>query len=47
MRAPRQLDHGHQRCPPSNPDLIGTDWTSAKVAQLRYEPASHLWSLYK
>jgi DUF3024 family protein len=35
-----------ERRPPWNPDLIGTEWTSMKVAQLRYDPSSRQWSLY-
>lgn len=35
-----------ERRPPWNPELIGTDWTSLKVAQLRFDAASGQWSLY-
>jgi hypothetical protein len=35
-----------ERRPPWNPELIGGDWTSMKVAQLRYEPSSRRWTLY-
>jgi hypothetical protein len=35
-----------ERRPPWNPELIGTEWTSMKVAQLRYGPPSERWSLY-
>jgi hypothetical protein len=35
-----------ERRPPWNPELIGTEWTSMKVAQLRYDPSSRRWSLY-
>ena len=31
--------------PPWHADL-GTDWTRQPVAQLRYDPADHYWSLY-
>jgi hypothetical protein len=30
--------------PPWHPDL--TDWSRVPVAQLRYDPTDHLWSLY-
>jgi Protein of unknown function (DUF3024) len=30
--------------PPWHPNL--TDWSKVSVAQLRYDPASHLWTLY-
>ena len=32
--------------PPWNPALVGTEWTSMKVAQLRFDPSSERWSLY-
>ena len=35
-----------ERRPPWNPELIGPDWTSMKVAQLRYDASLGLWSLY-
>lgn len=35
-----------ERRAPWNPDLIGSDWTSLKVAQLRFDPSSGRWSLY-
>jgi len=35
-----------ERRPPWNPELMGTDWTAIKVAQLRYDPSSRQWSLY-
>jgi hypothetical protein len=35
-----------ERRPPWNPELIGPDWTSTKVAQLRMDPSSGRWSLY-
>lgn len=31
--------------PPWNPELIG-EWTSMKVAQLRYDTSSKRWSLF-
>jgi hypothetical protein len=34
-----------ERRPPWSED-IGTEWTSLKIAQLRYESAAALWSLY-
>src|SRR5438477_2799092 len=35
-----------ERRAPWNPELIGTEWTSLKVAQLRFDPSSRRWSLY-
>lgn len=35
-----------ERRPPWNPELMGTEWTSMKVAQLRYGPSSESWTLY-
>lgn len=35
-----------ERRPPWNPDLIGPEWTSVNVAQLRFEPSEGTWSLY-
>ena len=35
-----------ERRPPWNPELIGTGWTSMKVAQLRYDSSSKRWTLY-
>jgi Protein of unknown function (DUF3024) len=35
-----------ERRPPWNPELIGTEWTSMKVAQLRYDASSTSWTLY-
>jgi hypothetical protein len=35
-----------ERRPPWNPALAGTEWTSMKVAQLRYDPLSESWTLY-
>ena len=35
-----------ERRPPWKPELVGNDWTSMKVAQLRYDPSSKRWSLY-
>jgi hypothetical protein len=34
-----------ERRPPWHPGL-GPDWTSMKIAQLRYDPDSATWSLY-
>lgn len=31
--------------PPWNPDF-GSDWTRQPVAQLRFDPADHRWTLY-
>jgi Protein of unknown function (DUF3024) len=35
-----------ERRAPWNPELIGTEWTSLKVAQLRFDPSSGQWSMY-
>ena len=35
-----------ERRPPWKPELVGTDWSSLKVAQLRYEPTTAHWSLF-
>ncbi len=35
-----------ERRPPWNPELMGTEWTRMKLAQLRYDPSSGRWSLY-
>lgn len=35
-----------ERRPPWNPELIGHEWSTMKVAQLRHDPASKQWSLY-
>lgn len=35
-----------ERRAPWNPELIGPDWTSMKIAQLRYEQSSKQWTLY-
>lgn len=35
-----------ERRPPWNPELMGTEWTSMKVAQIRYDPLSESWTLY-
>lgn len=35
-----------ERRPPWSPELIGPEWTSMKVAQLRYDSSSGQWSLY-
>jgi hypothetical protein len=35
-----------ERRPPWNPELIGLDWTTMKVAQLRYDTSSKEWTLY-
>lgn len=32
--------------PPSNPELMGNEWTSTKVAQLRYDASDGEWSPY-
>ncbi len=34
-----------ERRPPWHPGL-GPDWSSLKIAQLRYDPAASTWSLY-
>jgi len=34
-----------ERRPPSHPGL-GPEWTSMKIAQLRYEPRDLTWTLY-
>jgi hypothetical protein len=33
-----------ERRPPWS-ELVGPDWTSMKIAQLRYDERSHMWSL--
>jgi hypothetical protein len=35
-----------ERRAPWNPELIGTEWTTLKIAQLRFDPPSRRWSLY-
>lgn len=35
-----------ERRAPWNPELIGADWTSLKVARLRFDPSSARWSLH-
>jgi Protein of unknown function (DUF3024) len=35
-----------ERRHPWNPELIGDEWTTMKIAQLRHDPASKTWSLY-
>ena len=35
-----------ERRPSWSPELIGPDWTSMKVAQLRYDASAGNWSLY-
>lgn len=35
-----------ERRAPWNPALIGSDWTSLKIAQLRFDPPSQRWSLH-
>ena len=35
-----------ERRPPWNPGLNGPDWTSMKVAQLRYDASAAQWSLH-
>ena len=35
-----------ERHPPWNPDLVGSDWSRLKVAQLRYDAGTSRWSLY-
>jgi len=44
--AARQLDHDHRAPTSSNPKLIGPEWTSMRVAQLRYDASSKRWSLF-
>jgi hypothetical protein len=34
-----------ERRPPWKPELVGSEWSSLKVAQLRYEPKTARWSL--
>lgn len=35
-----------ERRPPWDPELVGNNWLSMKVAQLRYDTSSKLWSLF-
>ena len=35
-----------ERRPPWKPELVGSDWSSLKVAQLRYERKTARWSLF-
>lgn len=35
-----------ERRAPWNPERIGTEWTSSKIAQLRFDPSSQRWSLF-
>lgn len=35
-----------ERRAPWNPQRIGTEWTSSKIAQLRFDPSSRRWSLF-
>jgi Protein of unknown function (DUF3024) len=35
-----------ERRPPWKPEAATSDWSSMKVAQLRYEPETARWSLY-
>lgn len=35
-----------ERRAPWNPELIGPDWTSLEIAQLRFDQSSGRWSLY-
>jgi hypothetical protein len=35
-----------ERRPPWNPDVVGPDWSSLKVAQLRFDGNASSWSLY-
>jgi Protein of unknown function (DUF3024) len=35
-----------ERRPPWNPEMIGDEWTTMKIAQLRHDPTSKTWSLY-
>lgn len=36
----------HEQRPPWDADRMGPEWTSVRVAQLRYDPSSEAWSLY-
>ena len=35
-----------ERRPPWNPELMGPEWTSMKIAQLRYDAESSTWTPY-
>jgi hypothetical protein len=46
VRSTRQLDSDRRAAPAWKPELVGSDWSSLKVAQLRYEPKTARWSLF-
>jgi Protein of unknown function (DUF3024) len=36
----------HEARPPWDPDRMGPEWTTVRVAQLRYDASSKTWALY-